>query len=246
MNRIRPAPGGCSIGEVTVTAGTLGCLVFREGLPFILSNNHVLAAVNKAKIGASIIQPGRADGGTVEKDEIAKLYDFVEISFEEPSNCLFSRSLALTFNILAHLLGRKTRLIPVVAAKENRVDAAIAKPIRDEDVVSEILEVGKIVGEAEAFLGMNIKKSGRTTGLTSGKVTMVNAAFTITLGNGEKAIFTDQVGASPMSEGGDSGSIVLTEDNKVVGLLFAGSERVTIFNRWKNVKEELNVEYGKV
>ena len=44
-----------------------------------------------------------------------------------------------------------------------------------------------------------------------------------------------------MSAGGDSGSAVLTDDNYLVGLLFAGSDKVTICNRIENVFTLLNV-----
>jgi hypothetical protein len=40
--RQRPAPGGVSVGHTSITAGTLGCLVRREGQLHILSNNHVV------------------------------------------------------------------------------------------------------------------------------------------------------------------------------------------------------------
>jgi hypothetical protein len=45
-----------------------------------------------------------------------------------------------------------------------------------------------------------------------------------------------------MSAGGDSGSAVLDESDRVIGLLFAGSESTTIINRIQNVLEALNVE----
>ena len=59
--RIRPAPGGVSIGHRDITAGTLGCLVAKNGQTFILSNNHVLANSNEADPGDPILQPGPYD-----------------------------------------------------------------------------------------------------------------------------------------------------------------------------------------
>jgi len=38
-----------------------------------------------------------------------------------------------------------------------------------------------------------------------------------------------------MSQGGDSGSAILDNGNKLVGLLFAGSDNTTIINRMENV-----------
>lgn len=85
-SRCRPAPGGISIGHYKITAGTLGAVVYdcRTGKSLILSNNHVLANETngkdcRAKKGDPILQPGPLDGGTVEKDTIAKLYRFVPL-----------------------------------------------------------------------------------------------------------------------------------------------------------------------
>ena len=46
-----------------------------------------------------------------------------------------------------------------------------------------------------------------------------------------------------MSEAGDSGSLILDEKNKAVGLLFAGSSKATICNEITNVCDSLNVEF---
>jgi hypothetical protein len=88
--RMRPCPGGYSIGHPDVTAGTLGCLVKDKlnNKPVILSNNHVLANSNQAQVGDPIIQPGTADGGTVESDTIATLTRFYPINFEAGVNNL--------------------------------------------------------------------------------------------------------------------------------------------------------------
>lgn len=76
--RQRPVRGGASIGHPDVTAGTLGCLVDLDDdeAPHILSNNHVLADVNRAEIGDPILEPGPSDGGT---EPIAELTDFEPI-----------------------------------------------------------------------------------------------------------------------------------------------------------------------
>ena len=79
--RIRPAPGGVSVGHVQITAGTLGVLARRNGRPVILSNNHVLANQNAGRVGDPILQPGPADGGRLQ-DTIARLVDFVPIQFK--------------------------------------------------------------------------------------------------------------------------------------------------------------------
>lgn len=88
----RPVLPGTSLGHFDITAGTLGLVVLKNGVPFILSNNHVIANTNDADIGDAIYQPGPADGGKA-KDTVAELSDFVEISFvgENLVDCALAR-----------------------------------------------------------------------------------------------------------------------------------------------------------
>lgn len=81
----RPAPGGVSIGHPNITAGTLGCTVFKKGQKYILSNNHILADTNSGGIGDPIYQPGPIDGGTAE-DEIGELRDYIPLIFNDFNN----------------------------------------------------------------------------------------------------------------------------------------------------------------
>lgn len=91
--RVRPAMGGYSCGHFRITAGTLGtCCYDLSPFPsipskyYILSNNHVLANSNNARIGDPILQPGPIDGGTVPNDVIARLSRFIPIQFVSGSN----------------------------------------------------------------------------------------------------------------------------------------------------------------
>lgn len=241
----RPAPGGVSIGHHLITAGTLGCLVVRNGQVYILSNNHVLANSNGADSGDDILQPGSYDGGSQPDDVIAHLAEFVPIIFEgdtpPPPSCPVARIVAGALNIPARALRRSTRLV-AVQQSVNLVDAAIAKPLRDDDVAREILEIGRITGVSEAHLGMNVNKSGRTTELTAGTITQVDVTARVRYGGDRTALFEDQLMAGEMSQGGDSGSVVLDVDDNIVGLLFAGSDSTTVISRIQNVFELLNIE----
>lgn len=248
--RFRPAPGGVSIGHVNITAGTLGCRVKRDGEVYILSNNHVLANSNDATPGDPILQPGPYDGGRDPQDSIAELTEFVPIVFEDSggdgSSCPIGRAAAAFLNFLATMTGSATRLQPVrlgvrLTAQPNLVDCAIAKPFEPTDVTDEILDIGTIEGLAEASLGMAVKKSGRTTGLTTGSIQQIDVTARVSYGADKVAQFEDQLLAGPMSQGGDSGSAVLDEENNLVGLLFAGSDTTTIFNRIQNVFTALHL-----
>jgi hypothetical protein len=243
MERVRPAPGGVSIGHRDITAGTLGCLVKKNGEIFILSNNHVLANSNDASPGDAILQPGPHDGGKYPDDQIADLMGFVPISFIGlPSTCRTAKAVAAFLNGIAEIIGSGTRLNAVnELAGDNLVDAAIARPIDDADVSDQILEIGPIKGTARAELGMAVQKSGRTTGFTQGEIQQVDVTVNVQYGAGRIARFTDQLMAGPMSQGGDSGSAVLDQNGRLVGLLFAGSDSSTIINRIEHVFSTLEV-----
>ena len=242
--------GGVSIGHFKTTAGTLGVLVrdTETNEILILSNNHVMANSNDASRGDPIIQPGPLDGGSVAEDTIAHLERFVPIQFESepsPSPCSFSKAAAGIANFFAGLVGSKHRLLPVVIQQANQVDGALAKPLSPDVVSSDILEIGSVTGDREAELGMEVKKSGRTTGLTTGTVQVLDASVQVGYGGGRIAVFTNQILTTNMSKGGDSGSLLVDgEGSKAVGLLFAGSDEVTIHNPIGIVKDALRVRFS--
>jgi len=241
--RYRPAPGGVSIGHKDITAGTLGCLVKKGGDFFILSNNHVLANSNAAQIGDAILQPGPYDGGRFPEDHIANLEAFIPISFTGgPSECTTAAGIANLLNSLAKAMGSDARLLAITTqAEDNLVDAAIARPLNPADVKDEILEIGPLSGVGSGELGMAIKKSGRTTALTTGEIQQVDVTANVQYGDNKIARFTDQLLAGAMSQGGDSGSAVLDTQNRLIGLLFAGSDTTTIINRIEHVFSALGV-----
>jgi hypothetical protein len=243
--RFRPAPGGCSIGQFQITAGTLGCLVRKNGNVFILSNNHVLANSNAATKGDTILQPGPYDGGREPADTLGLLEEFIPISFEEEEiipTCPIGRPVLSVLNKIASSVGSTMRFRAYrIQQLENKVDCALAQPLKSDDVKNEILQIGKINGTREGELGMKIKKSGRTTGLTNGSIEQIDVVARVSYGTNKTALFTDQLMAGAMSQGGDSGSAVLDDNNRLVGLLFAGSDSTTIINRVENVFTALGV-----
>ncbi len=244
--RWRPALGGVSIGHYLVTAGTLGSVVrdASSGERLILSNNHVLANNNQAQIGDAILQPGRADGGQLNADTIGTLLRFEPIRFNETqATCDLALAFAQLGNMAARVMGSKHRVKAFYSDPEasNLVDAALARPADDREVVDEILELGPVNGALPAELGMNVRKSGRTTGLTSGRIVVLNVTVDVDYGNGN-ARFEDQIVSTPMSQPGDSGSLLVAgEALKAVGLLFAGSDQATLYNPIAHVQSALGI-----
>jgi hypothetical protein len=245
--RWRPAPGGVSIGHYKITAGTFGAVVRdrASGDRLILSNNHVLANGNDAAPGDSILQPGAVDGGQPENDVIARLERFQPIQFEvQPGTCSIAASVAGVLNGAARLVGSRHRLqaLWIDQAAANLVDAAVARPLSDDLIQDEILEIGTVSGTAPATLLMPVRKSGRSTALTTGQITVLDATVTVSYGPNQSARFEGQIVSGPMSSPGDSGSLLVAGDSlQAVGLLFAGSEQSTIFSPIQAVLDALNI-----
>jgi hypothetical protein len=200
----RPVPIGVSTGHPAVTAGTIGCRVKDgAGNVYALSNNHVYANSNNASIGDNVLQPGRVDGGINPDHAIGTLADYVAIDF---------------------------------SGGANYVDAAIAlcsEATLDNATPGDDGYGVPNSGTASAGLGLAVQKYGRTTGLTKGSISEVNATVNVGYGVGT-AVFVEQIiiigQRGKFSKGGDSGSLIVTndEDCKPVGLLFAGGGRRTI------------------
>lgn len=253
VKRHRPAYPGLSIGHYKVSAGTFGAVVYdkRTGEPLILSNNHVLASSSNgndglARPGDPVLQPGDHDGGTVENDAIGVLERFIPVRYNaQEAPCPIARGFEKALNLLIRAY-RPRYFVKVYKHMEfhaNLVDAALARPHSPDLISPAIPDIGPVEGIAEPRLHMKVRKSGRTTGLTTGQILYLDATITVKASANQSALFEDQIVCSPMSLPGDSGSLVLTEDNKAVGLLFAGSTEATILNNIRNVAILLGVKF---
>jgi subtilase family serine protease len=231
--RQRPAPLGFSVGHPSITAGTIGARV-RDALGrvYILSNNHVLANTNNASIGDPQYQPGPFDGGTA-ADQIATLSDFQTISFTTGSSNTMDAAIAMSTTDLL----------------DNAVPADEGYGMPNATIYGDADGDG-FFDDRNALLGLNVQKYGRTTHLTRGQITGVNATVTVCYAVSgftctRSARFVDQLIISPgaFSGGGDSGSLIVTDDANLnpVALLFAGSSSVTIANRIDLVLDRFGV-----
>lgn len=249
--RVRPAQPGMSIGHFKVSAGTFGAVVkdrhTKERL--ILSNNHILANGSngidgRAAAGDSIIQPGTYDGGT-EKDRVASLIRFAPlIRAHQEADCPVAVGVARAGSRMLGLFRPNYRMVLVKQNRSgNTVDAALARPDSPDLIDDRILEIGRVEGTAGVSVGDQVFKSGRSSGLTNGKVTATGVTLQVELSGKEKGWFSDQVVADMVSKPGDSGSLVVNQKKQAVGLLFAGSEKYTVFNRIQNVLNRLGVEF---
>ena len=231
--RQRPAPMGFSVGHPAITAGSIGARVADgSGNVYVLSNNHVLANSNDASIGDAALQPGPYDGGTAPADQIGTLAAFNTIDFSGGDNT-----------------------IDAAIARSTTSDLGNATPTDDGYGAPSATIFGDANGDhvfddEAALLGLNVQKYGRTTKLTHGQITGINATVTVCyevfFGFCIKAArFVDQLVIEPgtFSGGGDSGSLIVTDNDQKnpVALLFAGSSTQTIANRIDLVLNQFGV-----
>lgn len=248
----RPAQPGMSIGHYKVTAGTFGAVVKdrRTGEPLILSNNHVLANISngrdgRASIGDPIFQPGPYDGGSSDR-VIGYLERFIPINpiVTREASCPRAARLQTILTNLVQLFrpDYQVRLQKINAAS-NLVDCAVARPVKKDYINPEILEIGIVKGIREPRIGMEIVKSGRSSGITRSTIKVLEATVKVGLEEGLTGVFSNQFVTGHIAQPGDSGSLVLDKENYAVGLLFAGSEKTSISNPIQSVLDQLDVEF---
>ena len=230
--RTRPVLGGAS-GAVHVPGltytGTLGMGVrgfggFADRF-FVLSNNHVLANVNEAAIGDPVLQPGTLDGGDPNNDVIGRLFDYVTLRFGDPNGPLDQQPVNFADAAIAEVtFGEVSREIFWVG---------YPKGWRSRDTVRTALQ--------NANGQLRVQKTGRTTAYTNGMLTDVDFDGWVNYDQGRFAFFENQLLITPgsFSAPGDSGSIILDMEERIIGLLYAGGATHTIANQIQDVWERL-------
>lgn len=212
-SRWRPAPAGVSIGHPAVTAGTLGAVVYdrHNGRELILSNNHILANTSDGEDGRACLGDPILQPGTMDGGLVAE-----------------------------DVIARLYRYIPLLDREANLVDAAVAIPLRPGLLAADILALGRPHGIVQPLLGMEVRKSGRTTGRTAGCILAVGSTVYVHYRE-RRLLFRHQIVTSKFSRGGDSGALVVNGFNWAVGLLFCDSPLATILNPIGPVLDRLDV-----
>ncbi len=115
-------------------------------------------------------------------------------------------------------------------AMSNNLDAAVARLTGSRRLSNDQLNLGPVTGVSRAQLGMEVVKSGRTTGITYGRVTGVEGTAATHYGYVDRIIrnvvtIDQRTPGEQVSAGGDSGSWWLDSATKqAIGLHFAGSD----------------------
>lgn len=221
-SRVRPLEPGFSCGHGDITAGTIGGFFRdRDGDVVALGNNHVMANENRAQIGDVVYQPGPTDARR-----------------------------SLNFRGWNHVdrlpyFGTLKDFVRIERSA-NEQDSAITKVhpelIKLDMVSSEYPEVGvEAAGWREPQMDLSVQKFGRTTGHTTGSILALDGTFRVRYGFGTAEI-RNCIVTTPLSQGGDSGSVLFDMQMRAVGLLFAGSRQVTLHNPIGPVRRRYGLE----
>jgi hypothetical protein len=222
LGEVRPLVGGTSLSayvtkgeQLYLYAGTMGMVTYDNK---ILSNAHVIAmnpdTYEFLAIGTSIIQPGSYDGGRI-GDKVGALQSYIPINFNPGA--------------------------------ENYADAAIGSIDVGVNASSgeQFSEEGDywLEGWTNVSTGDIVRKSGRSTGVTTGEVLYPNVSVTVHYGS-KSAYFVDQIVVTQdnwsFAQPGDSGSAV-DKDGKFVGLLFAGSANSAVICKAQHIIDGLGI-----
>jgi hypothetical protein len=172
----------------------------------LLSNSHVFADLRKSAVDESdlIMQPSPGEPGS--NRPIGTLVNFSQLKFDD-------------------------------IQAPNRVDAAIARLWETHHHQPLIPLIGALKGHVEkrdVDIGEAVRKFGRTTGYTEGKIFSICLDIWIRYDRtGQSAFFQDQFLCEPASPQftkfvakGDSGSLLVDAKQHAVGLIFAGTSEV--------------------
>jgi hypothetical protein len=203
--------GGISGANTNLTgqSGTIGYLCTRKSKLrrrkeiHLLSNSHVFADLRRATVDDTdlIMQP--SPGEPASTRPIAKLVDFSALKFASDIK------------------------------DPNYIDAAIAKlwePQQHNPVIPMIGTVKGHVTKEGIEVGEPTRKFGRTTGYTEGRIFSIDLDIWIRYDRtGQSAFFQGQILIEPAAPKyakfvakGDSGSLLVDENQHAIGLIFAG------------------------
>jgi hypothetical protein len=227
---IQLGSSGSSVGATCISGGsgfcyggTLGSLISRAGVSYVMSNNHVLGLSDAATAGQAVTQPGEIE-----------------------TNCSQAGTITVAnFTYYFPLQPQPTTAVDVAIAQIISGEVDTTGKILELGAVSNgIPQPGQVVSGSgmAATIGETIAKSGRTTGLTCSSVEAINTSARVGYEVGCTTTpftvdYVNQVTVGNTSNGnnfiaeGDSGSLAVDESTATpVALLFAGGEGTAIGN----------------
>ena len=199
QKKCRPIRPGCSIGHFKITAGTLGCFVEdKDGVPLVLSNNHVLANENRAKRGDAILQPGAVDGGKDPGDRVGELLRFVRL---KPTAANLVDCAVATIDDKIHHIATIRGIGKVAGLFTGNLKTGLP-----------VSKLGRTTGLTHGFV-------------TAFELDNVVVSYDIGNLRFDDQVEIEGAGDAPFSDGGDSGSLIVNDAREGVALLFAGGDQ---------------------
>jgi hypothetical protein len=221
--------------QITCCSGTLGSLVERDGVLYILSNNHVLARRDSGQIGDAIIQPGLGDTNCLSTGTttVANLTQFANL---QTAGTNVDAAIA---QIVTGTVDTSGNILSLGATSTGGTPDA-GPPHAGSGIAA---SVGEIVA-----------KSGRTSLLTCSTVDALNVATSVTYqtncnsGSSFTVLYSGQVSVSggSFSASGDSGSLIVDQGTAdPVALLYAGSDTDTVGHPVADVLSAMSDAQGR-
>lgn len=247
LTKHRPLQGGIAISTDSTSYGTLGwfATLDADDSPVLITNKHVLYDTTNetTKEHRKTAQP-----------QLGRV-----------SNCCCCE--CGSDNVIGESIVGIRDVSPLTATSVDvalaKIDATLAPDILFEITNDSSEEVLTVKGTAAAVVGQVVRKVGARSAFTRGSVIHIGdlAAAPADPGGGTFPVFTGQVVVMPaddetyeikqggvckraFSNAGDSGSVILNEDDRIVALLYrgddaTGSVKLTVGNNIQNVLDAL-------
>ncbi len=223
----RPPMPGCSISRAKGVTGTFGCYVTPNNpddlnVFYLLTSAHVLTDFFRES-GGIVEQPATDDQTGRENFKIGMIKKYTTPKFDSD-----------------------------IRSFPNSIDAGIALIDGTIERDFRIREVGvKPLGVGNIIESLPVYKVGRSTDYTSGQITDTSfkTAFYFqgspAQGKEQRAGFKNLVLCDYRSNVGDSGALVLSGKNKVLGLHMGGSTSGSFFCRFRRITSALNIRLAE-
>jgi hypothetical protein len=227
---------GDSISHQDGFAGTLGCFVTAKGSPgrpCFIGAAHVLSRMNSGRAGDAVLRPGPPDGPRSKRSQVGTLRDFSFLTRHDAD-----LTDALTPNLVdAALVGigdgiahDSSNLVPhPKGGRRRRIKSCVP-----DDELSD-------------YRSGRVFKFGRTTKLTKGTFLGIDGGpIDVRLPDGRLYRFLDLIIIEKLgptfSADGDSGSLVVTDDIRALGLIVAGTNKHSYAVPIERCLKELDAE----
>lgn len=205
-----PLVGGCEIGiRGYGEVGTLGCIFTRRTF-------NGLVLYGKFDMTNILLRFGLSDKIKTEYVGLTNKHVVTKSMSENPKGN----------EVIQPYYGGS--VIGKVIDYDNRTDSALIlcdPSIRREVINNRIIRIGDVYNEKP--LDNSVKKYGRTSEFTEGKLAYDKMWVKVDYGTSDGYRIYECMAFKMSSTGGDSGSIITSSDGCVMALLFAGSDQYT-------------------